>query len=309
MIRYEIHRQGAARVFDLEDRFARDRGTRGPHPRPLGRVTFRLLAEIVGNALRPFDSQPELEVRRNGGGYDVFFDILRLSDGTRRRGGLSGTYAVGVESEFYQAVERDDVLIPQPDQPYGVALEPGYAYPFPTESTRGGSAGVTLLRGSVPAVDGRGMAGVTVEVTGKSNSYRTDASGQWVLVFPDTQPAEQVDVHFTLPDGTVTNVAAVQVTPGRETSLPPTGLRGSVLTDRGLAIAGARIQVTGQPMSSASDRNGGFFFYFGLDQPPAVVTAVDVTATLPDGRTQTRPTIPIQRRATVVVPAFRFAQL
>ena len=102
------------------------------------------------------------------------------------------------------------------------------------------------------------------------------------------------------------NVADVPVAPGRETSLAPTALRGSILSDRGLPIPGAQVQVIGQAEPSAARADGGWFFYFGLDQPPAAVNAVDVRAVLPDGRSQTRPNVPIQRRGTVVVPGFRF---
>ena len=78
-----------------------------------------------------------------------------------------------------------------------------------------------LLRGGVLDADGKWLASIAVQVVGQANlSYLTDASGQWVLAFPDPQPAGSVTVRFTARDGPSKDVDAT-IEPGRETSLPP----------------------------------------------------------------------------------------
>ena len=44
-----------------------------------------------------------------------------------------GTYAVRVESQYYQVAERTDIFLPRPDAAYFFDLEPGFAYPFPSQ--------------------------------------------------------------------------------------------------------------------------------------------------------------------------------
>jgi hypothetical protein len=305
-IRYEMLRRSAACIFDLQDRFARDRGVRGPRPRPIGPVTFRLLAEMTNGGRQLLDPPLELDVRPNASGYHLFFNTVRLPNGSVRDVALSGTYAVRFESQFYQAAERADIQFPEPANPYAVDLEPGYAYPFPTESTLSRGRGLTLLRGGVYDVAGRGLADTVVEVAGQSNAYRTDDTGEWVLIFPDTQAAGDVTVRFTFADGTVQNVAAVHLDPGREQSLQQAALRGWVQQGSGLAVPNATIQVAGQLATSATD--GSWRFCFGLNQPLEGANTVTVTATLPDGRSKSQPNVSVQRRATVIVPTFRFSQ-
>ncbi len=161
----------AAISFDIEDRFARDRKTRGRHPRPTGRSRFWLIGPFKG-ANRPESVAPwELVTQTNSGGYHLFFDraippggaiaqridfpqaryvITFPSEQPRRTilpGGAdarriqfpAGDYAVIITSDFYQQSERDDIHIPMrdavtgaPTGPYAFTLEAGYAYPFPT---------------------------------------------------------------------------------------------------------------------------------------------------------------------------------
>ena len=86
----------------------------------------------------------------------------------------------------YQRAENPAVVIPEPAVPYRFDLEPGYAYPFPSGCRAPRSLGPTLLRGALQHPDGAGIAGALVEVAGVTDRYRTDESGQWVLVFPDS---------------------------------------------------------------------------------------------------------------------------
>jgi hypothetical protein len=99
-------------------------------------------------------------------------------------------------------------------------------------------------------------------------------------------------------------VAGVPVVQGRDSTLAETGLRGGVLTDDGVPIAGAAVTVSGQPGRTLSETDGQWSYYFRPDQ---LATNVNVTATLPDGRSQSRGGVPVQPRSTVVVDSFRFA--
>ena len=158
-----------------------------------------------------------------------------------------------------------------------------------------------LRRGVVRAVDGTAVEGATIQVAGHSNSYKTDASGQWVLVFPDTEPSGNVTVHFDLPDGSARDVV-VPIEAGRGNSLAQTALRGLAMT-AGTGFPGVKIQVTGQPGEATSTADGSWSYYFDLNQPSRAVT---VTAVAPNGRRLTQRRVSVQRQSTVVVPSFLF---
>jgi hypothetical protein len=115
-----------------------------------------------------------------------------------------------------------------------------------------------------------------------------------------------VTVHIELPGGPQggTDLQNVCVVRGNTTYLSQTALRGWVLTATGLGIAGATISVGGVDSTGGDD--GSWFFYFPLNQPQTAVDNVDITVQLADGRSQTVNGQRIQRRATVVVPTFRF---
>jgi hypothetical protein len=90
---------------------------------------------------------------------------------------------------------------------------------------------------------------------------------------------------------------------GAEAGLAQTALRGWVLTQAGGVAAGAAVEVLGRPGRASVGPDGGWFYYFGLNQAAA---AVDVRATLPGGQNLTENNVPVQPRSTVVVPTFRF---
>lgn len=295
----------ATAVFDVEDRYARERGVRGPHPRAIAPLRFRAVARITGGGRVDMDPELELDVVRNASGFDLFYGSAGAA-GTRERRRLDdGTYAVRVLSRgVYQPVERADVSMPAPAAPYLFELDPGYAYPFPSAAASARGAGPTVLRGALQGPDGRGIEGARVEVTGTTRAYTTDESGQWVLVFPENHQTGAVTVRFGLPDGTAVNVAGVQVPARGDSVLAQTGLRGGVLTTAGVPLERATVTVSGQPGRTLSQSDGRWFYYFRPDQ---VATNVIVTATLPDGRSQSRGAVPVQPRSTVVVDTFRFA--
>lgn len=291
-------------IFDLEDRFAQERGVRGAHPRPLGLVSFHATARLHDGLRQTLDPPLELKVQRNPSGYYVFFNEGRAQERTPRSQALvPGTYSVRVESRFYQVAERHDVVLPQPRVPYTFELLPGYLYPFPRHGATP-RRGATLLRGSVHHRDGRGRAGVTVEAEPAVYSYRTDVTGQWVLLFPDPPPREPVTVRFGWPVGATAEVETDPLAPGEERSLPQTSLRGQVLTATGVPVEGATVEASGFAGSTRSRGDGTWLYYFDLNETPDQASLLVIT---PDGRQQTRAGVVVRPRATVVVEAFRFS--
>jgi hypothetical protein len=307
----EFQRLTATLIFDLEDSYARSRGLAGPHPRPMGSVAYSIIGRTTAGSRQLFRTPLKLAVKRNPSGFHLFFGELAGAPGESVAAGLSdGTYIVRVDSQFYQGVERDDIVVPTafapktsdgPGQPWFFDLSPNYAYPFPDSSTLPGGLGPTLLRGVVRAFDGTGLAGAAIQVVGKSNLYSTDPSGQWVLVFSDAEPSGDVTVHFALADGTARDVV-VPIVQGRDNSLPQTALRGWAMA-AGAGLGGVRIQITGQLEDVISGADGSWFYYFDPNQMARVVS---VTAQSPGGRRLTKDRIAVQPRATVMVQSFLF---
>jgi hypothetical protein len=301
----EMRTLSAAAVFDVEDRYARERGVRGPHPRPIAPVRFRAVARITGGGRVDMDPELDLDVVRSASGFDLFYRSAGAAGASERRMLDDGTYAVRVLSGgVYQPLERADVTIPEPASPYLFELEPGYAYPFPSAAAAARGGGPTVLRGGLQGADGSGIEGARVDVAGTTRVYTTDESGQWILVFPDGHQTGAVTVRFRLPDGATVNVPGVQVPAGGDALLAQTSLRGSVLTTAGAPLEGAVVTVSGQPGQTLSRSDGHWSYFFRPGQSGINVT---VTATLQDGRTQSSGAVPVQPRSTVVVDNFRFA--
>jgi hypothetical protein len=227
-------------VFDVVDRFARDRGTQGAQTGPLGALRFFLIGKMNGPVREDFVPPWELVVRRNAGGYYLFFGQVLLPGGKSplRMRFAAGQYFVRIDSDYYQRAEPATKLVAMPDvdspdspPPYVVLLEPSYAYPFPaTVPVRLGAAaptlgsgqpGPTLIRGSLHKQNKEAIAGATVEVVGQSNKYVTDESGQWVILFEQNNlQSGLVTVQIAIPNGNVIQVQNVRVIKGCETSLP-----------------------------------------------------------------------------------------
>ena len=301
--RFEFRHLSAILIFDPEDGYARRRGMRGLHPRPIGPLSYRLLGRLQDGALERFEHPLELDVTRNPSGFDLFFGQVDLADGTQPAL-REGIYAARISSpyRFYQPVGSKNIALPRPDAPYGFDLEPAAAYPFPSE-TLPRLRGPTLLRGIYVGRNGEGIAAATVQVLGVSNVSVTDQYGQWILIFPDDQPTGNVTVRFQTTDGTVEDVPEVLVVGGREASLRQSALRGWTLSTSGSPLAGTSVAVSGQPAPVRSRPDGSWSYYFPLAQQ--LTPTVSVTASLPDGRSQTHPNIPVEPRATNVVPTFR----
>lgn len=205
------------------------------------------------------------------------------------------------------------------DQPYPLALEAGYAYPFPLSipigivppggcaaPTSGGQRGPTLLRGALHSPDGMGMVGGTISAPGALFPYRVDFNGQWVLIFDDSQPTGPLTVTVTPPGKPAINLPNVCVIKGCETSLPETALRGSVLC-RGVGVGGAKVQVAGlaQTLEVDTRGDGSWIVYLPTEQSVGnAAIPVTVTAKLPDGSNPLPQNVDIQPRSTVWVPTF-----
>jgi hypothetical protein len=296
-------------VFDPEDAYLARRETAGPHPRPRTALRYRLVAEVVGGARQDLPAPRELATATTPGGYHVFFGMIVLEDGSRRRLDLAaGTYVFRVDSEpargWYQPYEVDVVLPAAGEIP--VPLEPGPGYPFPLETLPNGH-GPTLLRGAYLDTSGAGAADVKVEarVGGAvvSNECRTDESGQWVLVLPDSLAPVNVDVRIEPPGAAPITVAGINVVPGTTARLALTALRGSVLRAGGGGIEGARVLVQGRPGETRTSADGGWQYVFPPDQANVNVTVVAEVAGAPP---QNRPNVAVQAQSTQPVPAFSF---
>lgn len=215
-------------VFDLIDRFARDRGVNAA-ARPIGQLTILAIGEFVDGALQRWPHPLRLVLVQNPAGYRLFFGQTKDSQKphTKRRDCLqiSHTYRLRIESEYYQTIEDNYSLAELPDtqnpnNPYpqlqSIDLEPGYAYPFPRLSNNE----PTLLRGHVHASDGTGIADVHISIAGEGFDYKTtDKTGQWVLVLP-VEMAGIVSVFFIYA-GIIVQSESVEIEPGKANKLPP----------------------------------------------------------------------------------------
>jgi hypothetical protein len=250
----------------------------------------------------------ELVIARNAGGYHVFHNSVKKADGTQLKKALvDGNYDIQIKSNFYQISNFTNVALPTFNRAFQSDLLPSYSYPFPLAVKPSGGRGFALLRGSLHSTDGRGLAGATVNVVGANNPYVTDETGQWVLVFPDAffgpNQTVSVTVDITPATGPAINVPNVDVSKGTERAFSETAFRGWILNSRGLPIPGATLEVQGRPEQVPAAIDGSWFYYFPPDQ---VQINVDVIARLPDGSSLTQNNLPVQPRATVIVPTFRF---
>ena len=334
MAPYQAQFKTAAVILDAVDSYARELGIRGRHPRPIGPIRYSIPGEIVAGVRRDFPEPMELVTVRNPSGYALFFDAVRLPDGSLRLFDLPpGTYLLRVESpatRFYQRMEFTNLVLPLArGVSFPVDLLPGYAYPYPVSGTFASGRGPALIQGTLFAAAGTGIPGVRVFVNPRPqirvstvpavsrpwffSEYLTDDSGQWSLVVPrasdypspqpNLPPGPAVTVRFAFPNGTNTDLAAVPFAHGQTTSLNQAALRGSVRRVAGGGIPGATVSVTGQAATTRTAADGSWAYYFGLTQGNALL---NVTATLPDGSTQTQLNVSVQARQTVWVPAFQF---
>lgn len=212
MPRYRIRERqeqvSAVQVFDLEDQFARERGLRGLHPRPTGRISFFVVGQVINGETAEFVEPVKLVTQLNPSGYHLFFGVFRLLDGIKRRSYLAGgTYVVRVESDYYQTAEQQvEFPMSVSNTPTFFDLLPGYAYPFPKTT----DPPATVLRGYVHDAQEKGVAAVKIEIVGTALIYsRTDETGQWLVVFSDPLPSGSVVIRYTLDEETKEDRVAI----------------------------------------------------------------------------------------------------
>jgi hypothetical protein len=321
-------------ILSLEDVFARTRLAPDAHPRPFEPLQFFLIQQQVGGVVTSFDPPVLLKMSRNSSGYHLFFGREKAINDPRHPGTIdqaqagrllrlpAGRYTLRITSPLYQTMEASfdlpikDANLPNGMLNYSVDLEPSYAYPFPPTLTLGQVAagdctgtkitarhGPTLLRGVLLGTGGSGIPNARVQVTGRSNIYRTDETGQWALWFRDNQTTGPVTVHVDLASNPPTSfdVHDVCIARGCETALHQTALRGWVRKgSRGMP--GASITVTGQPGVALTGLDGGWIYVFPISQATG---PVKVKASLPDGTSQIRD-VNVVSRATSIVDTFQF---
>ena len=328
-VNFEILRQAASLIFSPVDAYALEGGLRGPRPRPIGPLKYVLTRRTdsgdPNNLFRPL----ELNVVRNDSGFDMFFGIARVATdldnptslepyqpgpGRPRKIQLApGRYALRVIGLFYAPftaevtypdprLNPDPRSVPPPKSSPDIdpfPLRPGPLYPF--------GPGTTTLRGVVQDTSGAGVAGAVVSATGVAESYQTDASGQWVLVFPDPPSTPKpppttitTTVKVLRPDGS-SDQTTLNVAYGASNVLPQTSLRGWVQL-RGVGVVGASVRAGALAVTT---RDGGAFAI--VFRPDQVVATVDVTAALANGDALTERAFPVVSGSTLIVPTFRFA--
>jgi hypothetical protein len=310
---YRLVLRAPRAILDLRDEFAAGRTLAPAPPRPFGPVQLRVVARLDGAERQELDPPLDPVVRENPSGYRIWFGEVRSPEGGNHAL-PGGRYALTVESWYYQPLELEVELPPPEDgrfaetpDPFTLNLLPSYGYPFPRAAR-----GTTQLLGSLHGRDGTGQPDALVRSAPAVNDYRTDETGQWMLAFADDQPSGPVDVEIELPERPAVTVPA-ELRRGAQATLAQTSLRGAVRTEAGYGAATATIGVSGQVDASRSRPDGSWSYYFDPDfapdpaDPSADVTTVDVTATLPDGRTLTQPDVTVRRRASTPGPIFDFS--
>ncbi len=296
-------------VFDLVDRFARDRGTAGSRPRVRGSVRYRIVATEAGGVRTELAEPFDMVMVRNVAGYDLWFGAVARDGGpaTHYRPDPPPSFVVEVAAERYQRVETTVASLPQPGTPRQLALEPGWAYEFPQATSVPGGTGPTLLRGTLRRPDGTGVVGARVQVDpppanqlASHPEYRTDETGNWVLAFDDavaTTVAAQVEVTPAGQPPTV--VTEVTITQGDTSALRQASLAGITRRATGAALPGVTLTADVAPgISTTSDADGRWELWLPIERfmpstgtQPTVITATSAQAVLLVQNSQVRPRV------------------
>jgi hypothetical protein len=281
-------------------------------------LRYRIVATEANNVRTDLIEPYGMVMLRNSAGYDIWFGTVTRGDGPTSRYGREPPPSVVVEvsSERYQRVEAVVAALPRPDQPLQLALEPGWAYEFPSATGVPGSTGPTLLRGTLRRPNGMGVAGARVRAnppvpnqTVPGPEYVTDDTGGWVLPFDDavaTTAAAQVEI--TLAGSPPIQVAEVTITQGDSSTLRHASLTGIARRTSGATLPGVVITADTAPgLVTTSDADGKWELWLPVEQflPSAGPQPVAVTATPPGGAAIVRNS-QIQPRATARLAPFVF---
>jgi hypothetical protein len=277
-------------ILDVGDGFVASRARpRSRRPRPRGEVRARVLRRVTPPA-ETFDPAWRLVTIATPGCVHAWFgrvrpDSFRDAAPELDRVGVlpPGTYDLELAAPGYQPVSVQAAVPVAGAQPtvLAVDLEPGPEYRFPDElgqtSVPPGSraTGPTLIRGQILALDGSGLAGITVQAPSATPAV-TSHNGAWLLVFPDNTPSGPVMVTATIAGAAVT--AATAVVAGQRTVVPQARLRGRAIRQSGAPVAGAAISVAGVPgtVSSTPDGSWSVALPFGVGLQPMTVTVTAV---------------------------------
>ena len=317
----QITHTGAQLVRGAIDQFAAARITRGRVPPVLGEVNFFITRRLTPPAVT-YEPPLELISWTNRSGFFLFSGEVRRPDrpGTFMLG--AGQYHWLVESDYYQTSEFNDVWPPAKlyDRTADLKLVPAPAYPFPEPVLEQPDLIVTLVRGTLFNAGGEPVEGVPIELTAPVLPPRfegfvkclTNKRGEWLLCFIEKERRDPVDpvpdfpnsrIHVGLPGAAAYDISPLEIKPGQENSVRQTALRGGVIKPGGVPLAGVKITTSVAAGEAISKSDGRWFFYFELKQAAAAVT---VTATTPDGLTNTAQTQIVPGR-TVVVPAIELS--
>ncbi len=295
----------ASLILDIEDCYAKRQLVYGGRPLTKGKLWFGFTGKKIEEKYIPLDPVLKLVTKTNPSGYVLFFGEVELPDSTVRRmpptQDTSVSYTLRIESEHYQVAEVDELNLHESRTPYHIGLEPGYRYPFTSTACLFGKP--TLVRGTVRGYDGAGIRDVIIKSQGAIGSYRTDSTGQWVLVMDPDSVGPGMSVQFVFPDGSSKVEQNITIEKGKEIGLMQAGLCGRVEYGVGVGAENTVITIVGVSGSVRTDVNGAWRFYFPLGQCEAVVA---VKATLPDGRTKYIGDVLVKTRSLMTVPTFQF---
>jgi hypothetical protein len=263
------------------------------------------------------DYQPPLEfvTSTNPGGFILLSGDTRISRTGPPLPLAPGRYHWRVESEFYQALEFEDVWPPALvyDQAKDLQLLPGPGYPFPDFTLRQRELVTTLVRGAFFTSSGDPATAGTIELIlpALTPSYAAftktspDSKGNWALAFIEMQKEDppldfaHSRVRFRL--GANQDDVSLAITPGVENAIHQTALRGRVTDANGRGLPAVKITTPIAGADSVTRSDGQWSLYFRPDQGNA---QVQVTATSADGR-NARQNIQIEQGKTLVLPTMK----
>jgi hypothetical protein len=282
-------------------------------------ITHRLTAPVAA-----YEPPYELISWSNRSGFFLFSGEMRAQN---RPGTLTlntGRYRWRVESDYYRPVEFDDVWPPASmyDSAKDLKLLPAPNYPFPDLNLKQrAECALTLLRGTILNSAAQPMEKVKIELIAPDlpppfitfKECFTDGRGEWVLALIEKKQRDDIADRSSQPDFAHSRIRVsapgneyavdLSITPGVESSLRQTALRGRIVKPGGSPISGAKITTSVGSGHSVSRIDGQWIFYFELRQDDGPVT---VTATTPDGRTASQNSRIVQR-TTEIVPTIEIS--
>jgi hypothetical protein len=306
-------------VFELVDRFLRDRGTVGPDPRIRGPVRYRIVALESATVRTELPHALDMVMVRNADGIDLWFGMV-VPGGPptiryRPEPGVSAV--VEIVTDRYQRVETVIALPAGRGERQRFVLEPGWTYDFPDATSVPGGTGPTMLRGTLRRSDGAGIGGARIRIDppppdqpSPTPEYLTDSSGNWVLWFDDAViSTDTAELEITLTDAAPLRVAEVAIVRGDTSALRQASVSGVTCDRRGRPSPGARVTVDAAPgVSTRSDADGRWELWLPVELllPSEGPQRVTLTATPGAGGPSVSRDVDLRPRATTWVDPLLF---